>query len=158
MTLLLGGTGAGLAVITQDDFRMYYPLRNDRADRERVVSRQRSYATPWWPCRGGLVGDAGDTSVQTDTAYNIVSRVSQGAASRVGFIGVTRDANGAPLAGVTCSLFRTSDKLWIMDFVSRSDGTFSLQSWFSPDQHFIVYNKSGSPDVFGTTKQTLVGA
>lgn len=156
MTLLLGGAD-GFGLILPNDLRMDYTVRTGKVSR--TADRQRSYATAWWPTRGGLQGDDGlDVGVLTGVSYGDYERAMTGAASRVGFSGVTRDALGAPLAGVTCSLFRTSDKLWIMDFVSRSDGTFSLQSWFSPDQHFIVYNKSGSPDVFGTTKQTLVGA
>jgi hypothetical protein len=87
-----------------------------------------------------------------------LARLAHGCASRVGFVGVSRDQYGAPLGGVTCSLFLTATKAWIMDIVSDTNGAFLLQSVYSPDTHFIVFHKSGSPDVFGTTRQNLVGA
>jgi hypothetical protein len=55
-------------------------------------------------------------------------------------------------------LFRTSNDLFIMEITSDASGNFLLQSWYSPDTHYIVAYKAGSPDIFGTTVNTLVGA
>lgn len=79
-------------------------------------------------------------------------------ASRVGFVGVTRDQYGTPTGSCVVQLFRTENDLFIMEVTSDSDGNFLLQSWYSPDTHYIVAYKAGSPDIFGTTVNTLVGA
>ena len=117
------------------------------------------YGNDFWPGNRGFLGDyVVDVSLMDQTWARRHERVAHGIASRVGFVGRTYDQNGNILGGVTCSLFRTSDRLWIMDVVSNYDGSFLLQSWYSPDTHFIVFSKAGSPEVFGTTRQTLVGA
>jgi hypothetical protein len=85
-------------------------------------------------------------------------RIGLGSASRVGFVGTTRDQYGAPLGGCAVQLFRTSDDLFIMEQTSDANGNFLLQSWYTPDTHYIVAYKAGSTDVFGTTVNTLVGA
>lgn len=149
------------AVVTANDIRMHMPSRNQKPLTSKISPRVYSYATRYWPGSAGcgFYGDtAADIGVGQAQSYGPMERIAEGAASRVGFVGITRDQYGAPLGGVTCSLFRTSDRQWIMDVVSRSDGGFGLVSPYSPDTHFIVYLKSGAPDVFGTTKQTLVGA
>ena len=117
------------------------------------------YRTDYWPGNGGFGGDLGaDVGVMRSVWAWGLERLAHGVSSRVGFVGVSRDQYGAPLGGVTCSLFLTATKAWIMDIVSDTNGAFLLQSFYSPDTHFIVFYKSGSPDVFGTTRQNLVGA
>jgi hypothetical protein len=129
------------------------------AERSCMLHMPCGYGNDFWPGNRGFLGDhATGIGVMDQTWARRHERVAHGIASRVGFVGRTYDANGNILAGVTCSLFRTSDKLWIMDVVSGADGSFLLQSWYSPDTHFIVFSKAGAPEVYGTTRQTLVGA
>ena len=156
MSQMLGGAD-GFGIIAPNDRRLEL-VRTDRTRTNRATDRQLSYATPWWPPRGGFYGDyAVDVGVQAGQPYGNLERIGQAGASRLGFIGTTRDANGTLIGGVTCSLFHTSDRLWIMDTVSAADGSFFLQSPFAGDQHFIVFYKAGTPEIFGTTKQTLMG-
>ena len=165
MSQLLGAAEPTLGFIAQKDVRMVPVYGNIRRERDFIIIRHSAtnfpggWATTFWPGGGGLTGDqSADTSMLAAIWRGPVARLAWGSASRVGFVGTTRDAAGGRLAGVTCSLFRTSDKLWIMDVVSDANGDFLLQSWYSPDTHFIVFAKSGAPDVVGTTRQTLVGA
>ncbi len=163
MSQLLGGTGIG--PISTKDRRLtpvYQVIRKERdliAERGSGTEYPGGYTNVFWPGCRQFVGDNGlDVGMIEPIFRGPVARIALGAGSRVGFVGVTRDAQGAPLGGVTCSLFRTATREWIMDIVSGVDGSFLLQSWYSPDAHFIVFSKTGAPDVFGTTKQTLVGA
>jgi hypothetical protein len=164
MSMLTGNTNGGVALYAKD--RRLVPIYQDiQKQRDRISERHSAtqypggYTSSFWPGGRGLLGDLGvDFGVASAVYGRPIARLAWGCASRVGFVGVSFDQYGTPLAGVTCSLFRTSTKEWIMDFTSASDGTFLLQSWYSPDQHFIVFYKAGSPDVFGTTRQTLVGA
>lgn len=117
------------------------------------------YSNQWWPSRGGFAGDLGlDISVVCASLGWGEFEIVGGESSRVGFVGVTRDSTGSPLGGCVVQLFRTTDDLFIMEVTSDSTGNFLLQSWYSPDTHYIVAYKAGSPDVFGTTVNTLVGA
>jgi hypothetical protein len=143
----------------QQNYQIIRRMRDRINERHSVTAQPGGWSTDYWPGRVGFQGDQGtDYGIMDATWGRQMARIAQGCASRVGFIGISFDQFGTPLAGVTCSLFRTSTREWIMDVISGSNGSFLLQSWYSPDTHFIVFNKSGAPDVFGTTKQTLVGA
>lgn len=164
MSQLIGGA-LPANILERKDRRLvptYQVLRRERdrvADRNAATEYPAGYTSAFWPGNRGFVGDAGaDIGVMAAVWSRPPARLAWGEASRVGFVGRTYDQAGAILGGVTCSLFRTSDRLWIMDVVSNADGSFLLQSWYSPDTHFIVFSKTGAPDVFGTTRQTLVGA
>ncbi len=124
-----------------------------------TVCRVPGYATPYWPSRvAGFLGDFGaDVSMLSATWWGLPYPVG-GSASRVGFVGTSRDQYGTPLPNCVMQLFRTSDDLFIMELVSDSNGNFLLQSPYTPDTHYIVGYKAGAPDVFGTTVNTLVGA
>lgn len=71
--------------------------------------------------------------------------------------GVTRDNAGNPLANCTVRLYRTANDSVAAVVVSDGSGNFSIAS--SPAlAHYIVAYLPGSPDVAGTTLNTLVGA
>ena len=116
------------------------------------------YAGPWWPRGNGLLGDlAVDVGVLAAAQWAPYEAFG-GISSRVGFVGVTRDQYGSPLGNCVVQLFRTSDDLFIMEQTSDANGNFLLSSWYTPNTHYIVAYKAGSPDAFGTTVNTLVGA
>ncbi len=71
--------------------------------------------------------------------------------------GVTRDSGGAPLGSCVIQLFRTSDDAIIEEKTSAGDGSFSFTVPNGITQYYIVAYKAGSPDVAGTTVNTLVG-
>jgi hypothetical protein len=68
--------------------------------------------------------------------------------------GVSRDATGNPLAGVTVNLFRTADNVVIGSTVSDGSGNWLFYS-VSGDPFYVVEYKSGAPDVFGTSPNNL---
>ena len=71
--------------------------------------------------------------------------------------GTTRDAAGTPLANCTVKLYRTADDSVAAVVISDGSGKFSIAS--SPAlNHYLVAYLPGSPDVAGTTINTLVGA
>lgn len=144
-------------ILAKKDIRLN-PTWFERARRTGSRGRRLAMMASHWP-RSGFTGDmAADVGLMQAQWYVEPVWRFPGEASRVGFFGITRDQYGAPLAGVTCSLFLTATRAWIMDIVSDSTGYFLLQSWYSPDTHFIVFHKAGAPAVFGSTDQNLVGA
>jgi hypothetical protein len=80
-----------------------------------------------------------------------------GTTSRYGITGVTRDAYGSPVGGVTVKLFLTSDDSRVDQAVSDPVGTFLVSSPYLTG-HYLVAYKTGTPDVEGTTVNTLVPA
>ena len=77
--------------------------------------------------------------------------------------GVTRDQYGSPLANCTCKLYRTCDDSVVQNFngwgeqvvVSDAGGNFSFIVGNNAGPFYVVAYKAGSPDVAGTTINTL---
>lgn len=158
MSQLVGAADPTLGYIYQDD-RRHAESRSAR-DVSRTVHRVQkfNYWNGFWPKGNGFVGDYGaDVGLIDSTAWGGFYPAG-GVASRLGFVGVTRDQYGTPTGNCVVQLFRTSDDLFIMEITSDADGNFLLQSIYTPDTHYIVAYKAGSPDIFGTTVNTLVGA
>jgi len=71
--------------------------------------------------------------------------------------GVTKNSAGAALAGCAVHLFRTSDDLLIGATTSDGSGNFSFVVANGVTAYYVVAYHAGSPDVAGTTVNTLVG-
>lgn len=160
-----GFIGDGGGILSMKDRRLVPSYQVVRRMMDRISERHSAtvipggYTSDFWPGNCGFSGEQNtDWGVSEATWSRTLSRIAHGEASRLGFTGVARDQYGTPLAGVTCSLFLTATKAWIMDVISGSDGRFLLQTFYSPDTHFIVFYKAGAPSVFGTTEQTLIGS
>lgn len=75
---------------------------------------------------------------------------------RFTIVGVTRDAAGAALGNCQVDLFRTADDSRAGVVVSDASGNFIFDA-SAQLTHYEVGYLPGSPDVFGTTLNTLVG-
>lgn len=116
-----------------------------------------TFETPWWPRGGGFIGDgASDVGLLEAVWWGEYDQAA-GAASRYGFVGVTRDQYGSPIGACVVKLYRTSDDALLDTATSDPSGNFLLNTAFYPDFHYIVAHKSGSPDVDGVTQNTLIG-
>lgn len=114
------------------------------------------FVSPWWP-RSGFLGDCGvDVPMCPAVQWGDYDQAA-GAASRFGFVGVTRDSFGSALGGCTVLLFRTSDNALQDSTTSDASGNFLLNTAYYPDAHFLVVRKTGSPNVSGATDGTQVG-
>lgn len=70
--------------------------------------------------------------------------------------GVTRDSTGAALASCNVDLFNTATDIRMDATTSDGSGAYSFgANWY--DQYYAVAYKTGSPDVAGTTVNTLTG-
>lgn len=70
--------------------------------------------------------------------------------------GTTRDSVGAALGACRVELFRTADDSNVSQTFSDANGIF-IMSASNLIQHYLVAYKAGSPDVAGTSLNTLVG-
>ena len=72
--------------------------------------------------------------------------------------GVTKYSAGAVLGSCSVELVRTDNDFSVSRLTSAADGTFTFRNATPSKTHYIVAYKSGSPDVAGTTVNTLTGA
>jgi hypothetical protein len=75
---------------------------------------------------------------------------------RRAIIGVTKDSTGAVLAGCTVEVLRTSDDNKTDSQVSDASGNYECSIYEDGPFKALAY-KIGSPDVAGTTINTLTG-
>ena len=112
-----------------------------------------TYASGFWPRRGGFVGDLGlDLSMMESVYYE--PEITRGTNSRFGYQGTTRDVNNSPIGACTVKLFLTADDSKVAtDITSEAYGTFVISTpFYAP--HYLVTRKSGSPEVAGVTVST----
>lgn len=69
--------------------------------------------------------------------------------------GITRDSAGAALGNCAVNLFQTEGNLFVASTVSDASGNYSFSVPGNSSTSFIVSYKAGSPDVSGTTLNTL---
>lgn len=113
-----------------------------------------------WP-RSRLTGpdaNSGNFTVDNQTSGRWGPDLTQnlGARSSLFLAGTTRDSNGDPLASVTVDAFLTATDVKVGSTVSDSGGYFAVPSPFSGQAHYLVAYKPGSPDVSGTSVDTLI--
>jgi hypothetical protein len=75
-------------------------------------------------------------------------------ATRWTFSGFTYDATAVALASCSVELYRSDNDLVTGSFVSNSDGSWLINS-NNGGRHYLVAYKTGSPDLAGTTLNTL---
>lgn len=69
--------------------------------------------------------------------------------------GVSKDSTGAALGNCTVMIFRTEDRSLVAETISDASGNWSVPM-LKGGPFFAVEYKSGSPDVAGTSVNTLV--
>lgn len=72
--------------------------------------------------------------------------------------GQTLDLNSNPLSSVTVRGFLTSNNLFVGQTTSDANGNYSLGSPYLGVAHYLEAYLPGSPDVAGTTVNTLIPA
>lgn len=70
--------------------------------------------------------------------------------------GVTRDSTNAPLGGCQVMLFRTRDDILVDETVSDGSGNYRFTAPSPVETYYVIAYEAGSPDVAGTTVNTLV--
>lgn len=116
-----------------------------------------TFANSYWPGSAGLLGAySGDGPLLTPVWFN-PPETTRGRNSRYGVVGVTRDEYGSVLGGCTVRLFRTSDNLLVDTTLSDAlSGRYLASTPYYPDAHYLVVYKTGVPDRYGTSPNTLI--
>jgi hypothetical protein len=72
--------------------------------------------------------------------------------------GITRDSTGATLGTCSVHLFESATDIEVAETMSDGSGNFTFVLGNNAGFFYIVAYKPGSPDVAGTTVNTLVAA
>jgi len=121
------------------------------------------YETPWWPGAGRLdtPDDANLQAINWSTP-DLFEPKGGGTNSRFGIYGIVRDVYGTPVNDAIVKLFRTTGDLYkdvlIDQGISGPLGNYFVSTPFYPDPHYIVIYKTGTPDIFGSSPNTLIGS
>jgi hypothetical protein len=70
-------------------------------------------------------------------------------------MGQCKDESGASISGATVQGFVTASDLYVGETTSNSQGYYQLGTPYPATNHYLVAYKAGSPDVSGTTVNTL---
>lgn len=126
---------------------------------------KQDYRTQFWP--GGTLGLLSDSDVgiglKTEWWELPEAIIGGGCSSRYGFTGVTRDKYGSIVGGCTVELFLTAangnypaDSLVYTTVSDATTGAFTVLTSFYPDTHWLRAYKTGTPDAFATSVNTLI--
>lgn len=114
-----------------------------------------------WSGSTGLGGGLGwgipldSSSDLVQSAWDVVLFYSGSQSAKL-ITGFTKDANGDNLGGCVVQGFLTADNSYVGRVVSDPSGAFTFTTPYLGN-HYLVAYKPGSPDIAGTTKNTLVG-
>ncbi len=119
----------------------------------------RTFARAGWggraDFRGLLAIDNGQGRGQGRGQVGTVVYRSPGGRANLSIAGVSRDSTGAALAGCTIHLMLTGPDILAQVTTSDAAGNFAFSNPGSGPFYIVAY-KAGSPDVAGTTVNTLV--
>ena len=159
MSALLGAAMPQNRIEAKDQRIDFFPFRIDLLSGWVDFSGMVSFQNCFWPGNGGLIGASGaEFGVEDSAVWWFAPSFTSGTTSRYGIAGVTRDQYGSPLGGCTVKMFKTSTDELVDTQVSDPSGNYTVSSPYYPDAHYLVIYKAGTPDVFGTTPNTLIGS
>lgn len=107
--------------------------------------------------RGSTIGTGASSPI---IPFKFAVQVDSNAPAYLSISGVTQNASSAALVGCTVKLYRTSDDVEIATTVSDGSGNyvFPIQALATGGPYYIVAYKAGSPDVAGTTVNTIIAS
>lgn len=116
----------------------------------RAESLPDDYRTPWWPAR----------SIDLDAFLDLNSSdfwqwLDSGSNGRLGFVGVTRDATGAPLGGCTVRAFVTATNELVSQVTSDANGNYVATSPYLENHYLVVHKSAAVPPVAGASIDTV---
>jgi len=122
----------------------------ERSDFYRLENIQNKYENGLlWP------NSRGDGLVSSAITWGRINSGFGGGQQQKKIIGITRDQGGAVLGNCTVHGFVTEKDVFVGQMVSDSGGYFEFCSQYPATNHYLVAYKAGSPDIAGTTVNTL---
>jgi hypothetical protein len=116
-----------------------------------------------WPSRSGFCGDpaTGEIVISTqDLGFSNGSfepwRANAGGSQNLKFVmGQCLDSDSNPIASAIVEVFLSSDSSWQRETIADENGYYEAGTDKTGAAHYLVAYKAGSPDIAGTTVNTL---
>lgn len=87
--------------------------------------------------------------------FEYPSTISRGMVRPFFFRGTCKNSVGNPLGGAVVQGFLTATDAYVGEVACASNGTYELPTIYSGAAHYLVAYYPGSPDIAGTTLNTL---
>lgn len=114
-----------------------------------------------WPVSMQMSGDLspGFSQIGQDASgvasWAPMQRSSRGNGASKFIMGQCKDSGGNGVSGATVQGFLTGSDKYIGETTADSLGNYELQSVYPATAHYLVAYRAGSPDIAGTTVNTL---
>lgn len=115
-----------------------------------------------WPASGFMSGDrsAGFCMFGQDMAecdwWSPLQRVARGNGATKFIRGVCKDSGGNTVSGAIVQGFLTATDAYVGETACDSYGNYELGTPYPGAAHYLVAYRAGSPDISGTTVNTLL--
>lgn len=159
MSNLIGGIGGwgNSGVLTASDDRAM-PIFHRWAHPDRTAMR------PWddgilWSTPAFLGGSSGwalSQDAMTSGCYDSYGPDERGGQQTKKLTGITRDSSAIPAGSCNVMGFVTTTNVFVGQVTSDSGGYYELPTAYAGVAHFLVVYRAGSPDIAGTTLNTLI--
>ena len=139
-----------------------YEMRGPNTNRRSVAAWTEEHG--WWPSRSGFVTDPAastaafmnqDMAGHSSGAFEPWSYGDGGTQSLKFIMGRCKDQAGNGVSGATVQGFVTATDVLERETTANSDGYYELGTQWAGTQHYLVAYRAGSPDIAGTTVNTL---
>ena len=90
-------------------------------------------------------------------AWSPWQRAMRGNGALKFIMGVCKDSNGATVSGAVVQGFLTATDTFVRETTCGSLGEYELGTEYPSTNHYLVAYRAGSPDIAGTTVNTLQG-
>jgi hypothetical protein len=122
--------------------------------------KNRWYSLWSWGCRTGMGGGGNDgegsRGLNYPDLFEPFSCDGEGTQTKRFIKGTCVDSVDAPVANAIVQGFVTSTDAYVGEVTANNDGTYTLGTeTIAGVQHYLVAYKTGSPDIAGTTVNTL---
>jgi hypothetical protein len=84
-----------------------------------------------------------------------MQRASRGNGATKFIMGNCKDAGGSPVSGAVVQCFLTVTDQIVSEVTSQTDGSYEAPTVYPGAAHYLVAYRPGSPDIAGTTVNTL---
>lgn len=110
------------------------------------------------PIANGVPGGSrslGSPGIRANFSKGQTLRSLPGTQIIFGITGYALDAVGQPVSGATVKCYRTADDALLATTTSDVTGLYAFVLAQGVGGNYLVFYKAGSPDIFGTTVNTL---
>lgn len=167
-TMLMGGMDSRMGGFQTTLLDLSWHLRAGRRSfsyRSRQDSGfgSRNKFVTLWPPSGFMSGDRaegfclfGQDMADTDW-WSPNQRAARGNGAQKFIMGSCKDSGGSPVSGAVVQCFLTANDTLVSEVTSNTNGTYEAPTVYPGAAHYLVAYRPGSPDIAGTTVNTLTG-